>query len=286
MSAVLMYHAIFADGDTSNVDAEDLPYALSVSEFTRQLDALASKPVGLFNANSINQNCLSTEDQQASEVFDQIVITFDDGHLSNLSLAAPLLRERNLPAYFFITSDFINKRPGFLTNEELSELSDMPGVCIGSHGRTHRFFDEMSETDTAEELLSSRLKLESWTGKTVASMSFPGGRFKRQTLAQMAKHGYVQWFGSTIGLVNDRQFLPSSDLHTGETHGLRVQSDQRPINRLAIRRSTQMTEFQRMINQDNRYYRNAQRISRVKHLAQRFLGNRLYHGLYKSISAR
>lgn len=36
-------------------------------------------------------------------------ITFDDGFANNLHVAAPLLQERNLPATFYLTTDFINR---------------------------------------------------------------------------------------------------------------------------------------------------------------------------------
>ena len=43
--------------------------------------------------------------------------------------------------------------------------------------------------------------------------------------------------------------------------------------------------FVRMISPDLRWYAAAARRQRAKHLVRRMLGNRLYHGLYKSLSA-
>ncbi len=41
MTVVLMYHALYRDDDTSLIDDEDLPYAVSESAFIEQMDLLA-----------------------------------------------------------------------------------------------------------------------------------------------------------------------------------------------------------------------------------------------------
>ena len=124
MSVVLMYHALFRGSDTSAIDQEDLPYAVSEADFCAQLDLLATRQVGVYSPG------------EAPEV----VITFDDGHQSNLEIAATQLQARGLSAYFFITSGFIGRRAHFLSAAELHALAAVPGMVIGSHGVTHRFF--------------------------------------------------------------------------------------------------------------------------------------------------
>ena len=275
MSAVLMYHGIFPDANTRAIDAEDLPYAVSVSDFTHQLDELAKQKVGLYSG----------------EMIPDIVISFDDGHASNLQLAAPLLKERQLAAYFFITTDFIGKRSGFMSRDELQELSMMPGMCIGSHGMTHRFFDDMTKAEASNELLGSREELETICQSACRSISFPGGRFTQAVLQQVTAAGYTQVFGSEIGLIDAERWegkaLQQHNLEDIDDRWQLVgQRGFQPLERVAIRRNTQMPEFQRIISQDKMYFRRKKFNSRVKHLARRIIGNRLYHGLYKSIAAR
>lgn len=296
MSVVLMYHSVFPDNDHSSVDAEDLPYAVKLSDFKQQLDALAEQKTGLFT-----HDC--TPD---------VVITFDDGHASNLQLAAPLLQERQLSAYFFITSQFIGQRAHFMSADELRELSHLPGMCIGSHGMTHRFFDDMSVDESVAELTGSRLALEAICGSACRSISFPGGRFASSTLEQLAASGYQQWFGSQIGVVDANAFQGKSESITRSTNPdtlelqasvgevdsqaavqaltdrwqLCHQSSPQPLQRVAIRCSTQLDEFRRIISRDPAWFRRKHFNSQVKQITRQVLGNRLYHGLYKSISAR
>ena len=277
MSVVLMYHALFPDNDTSAIDAEDLPYAVSVSDFTRQLDLLAERRVGLFNVEEGDGRRLP-----------EVVITFDDGHASNLHLAAPLLKERNLAAYFFVTSEFIGQRSGFMSRDELRELSHIPGMCIGSHGATHRFFDDLNAEQSMDELTQSRQMLEEVCDSACVSISFPGGRYNLQTLGQLAGAGYTQWFGSDIGLVSAEQ-LAGSGSNEGRLQdrwALVAQTGQTPLARVAIKRNSQLDEFHRIIAQQTGYFRRKRLNNKLKLVARKIIGNRLYHGLYKSISAR
>ena len=272
VSVVLMYHALFEDGRSASIDAVDRPYAVSRSAFARQLDELAPGKIGLFD--------------QTRESSPEIVITFDDGHASNLAIAAPMLLERELQAYFFITTDFIGQRPGFLGETELAELSRGPGLCIGSHGVSHRFFDDMSPSEARLELEQSRDQLTALTGSACCSLSFPGGRFNQQYISLLRQAGYRQWFGSELGIADGSTFDQDDKSPIDDRWLLSRQCKDRPVDRVAIRRGTQLPEFRRIISQEPAYFRRKKQISRVKSSVRRVLGNRLYHGLYKYVSRR
>jgi len=254
MSVVLMYHSLYNGENTDRIDAEDLPYAVSTENFIAQLDRLNNKTVGI----------LGTSDT----VMPDVVITFDDGHISNFDIAMPLLAERGLSAYLFVTSDFIGQRKHFCSGEHLAKMAQ-GGMVIGSHGSTHRFFDDLSDDEAECELRQSMEQLSDQCGQPVESISYPGGRYSQRTLEISRRVGYAQLFGSDIGVVKQ------SDMNA-----------QAPIKRVAIRRGTTIEEFDRMINADAAYYAIQKSKQTAKTLVKRTLGNRLYHGLYKSISAR
>lgn len=254
MSVVLMYHGLYPGEDTSRIDAEDLPYAVSTQNFIQQLDLLQNKNVGLIN-------------DAAGELPD-VVITFDDGHISNFDLAMPLLAERGLSAYIFVTGNFVGQRPHFCHPKHLAKMVE-GGMEIGSHGMTHRFFDDLSNEQAECELRQSMQQLSEQCGQAVKSISYPGGRYNNSTLEYSRSAGYAQLFGSVVGTVKqaDVTAIP-------------------PLNRVAIRRGTTLQEFEKIINADVAYYAVAQTKHKAKTLVKRTLGNRLYHGLYKTISAR
>ena len=63
-------------------------------------------------------------------------LTFDDGHISNIDLAAPILQSRNLKARFFITAGWTGTKPSYMGWPEL-RLLHSAGHSIGAHGWTH-----------------------------------------------------------------------------------------------------------------------------------------------------
>ncbi|MFT5893281.1 MAG: peptidoglycan/xylan/chitin deacetylase (PgdA/CDA1 family), partial [bacterium] len=216
-----------------------------------------------------------------------VVITFDDGHQSNLDIAVPLLVERGLCAYFFITTGFIDSRPGFLSAGGVETLANVPDMIVGSHGVTHQFFNDLSSSAAHQELVESKIFLEKITKYPCESMSFPGGRYNSRTLELMRSAGYTQWFGSDVGMVKvSRSFDSTLAMVAAQRGTLLPMSGIQPLKRVAIRRTTQLEEFERMITPDRSYYRSHRLRSQAKKILQRTLGNRLYYGLYKSVSAR
>jgi len=250
-----MYHALHPDGDVSAVDIEDQPYAISVSTFKRHLEQIKDYKVGLLS------------DDTADDPPD-VVITFDDGHVSNHELALPLLKQYKVPAYFFVTTDFIESRAHHCRPEMLKDFTEA-GMVVGSHGVSHRFLADLSPEDAKRELVHSRATLETWLGEDVTSISYPGGRYNEQTLALTLDAGYRQVFDSRFDSIS------ATDL-----------ADKKALARVAIRRSTTDQEFQSMIARKAAYYRRVQGTQWLKQSVKRVLGNRLYHGLYKSITAR
>ena len=271
MSVVLMYHSLYEGDDTSAIDAEDLPYGVSKENFIRQLDSIVKHRSGVFAPGD-------TPD---------VVITFDDGHQSNLDIAVPLLLERDLSAYFFITTGFVDSRAGFLSSEGVAALANVPGMVVGSHGVTHQFFNDLCATAAHTELVESKAFLENITKHPCESMSFPGGRYNKRTLELLRSAGYTQWFGSDVGMVNAlKSFDSNTDQVAAADSRLLPMSGIQPLQRVAIRRTTQLNEFDRMITPDRSYYRSHIRRGQAKKILQKTLGNRLYYGLYKSVSAR
>jgi len=255
MSVVLMYHALYEDeADLQRIDPIDRPYAVSMNNFREQLDIVARMQHGVLTHDSVE--------------LPEVVLTFDDGHLSNFDRAFPLLVEREMSAYFFVTTDFIQKRSNYCEWAHLARMSDA-GMIIGGHGQSHRFFEDLTDKDAVDEFCLSKQAISEAIGQSVTTMSFPGGRYSQKNLLQAREAGYSQIFGSKFGTI--------------KRNGL---FDGAAISRLPIRIGTTAEQFKKLVTADPRLFVVEQSKTALKHTLKKTLGNKLYHGLYKSISQR
>lgn len=118
----------------------------------------------------------------------RLILTFDDGLISDFSIAFPALVGRGLKANFFITAGNVGKR-GYLTYEHLSQMADQ-GMEIGSHGLTHRYLITMRRSEALREIRESKAKLEQEIGYEVRSFAPVGGHFRQWMKEEAEAAGY------------------------------------------------------------------------------------------------
>lgn len=174
-----MYHAL---GSPALGDELGL-FSLSPALFKLQIDHLATQYPG---------QILSFEpDMMLRDDALQLAITFDDGYMDSLTVAAPQLVDRGLPFSVFVTADHVrDRRSGFLDPTSLRELATLPGVTIGAHGATHHPLTRYDDRMLQSELFGSRQYLEDVIGRPVLTMSYPHGEVDRKVRQATADAGY------------------------------------------------------------------------------------------------
>ena len=125
-----------------------------------------------------------------------VAITFDDGCETDLLNAAPLLKEANLGATFYVTLGFLGKR-GFMSPAQVRVLSDW-GFEIGCHSISHPYLTDLPLNGLYTEIVEAKTRLEQMIGRRVDHFSCPGGRWNR-AVAEVAKEaGYYSVATSRI----------------------------------------------------------------------------------------
>ena len=160
---VLMYHAI---GTPALGDKQGL-FSLSPECFRQHMALLAGWAQG---------RVVDFDEAALRGAGCRVAITFDDGYLDNLEVAAPILGELGLPFTVFVTSEFVRSgKAGFLSPIGLRALAELPGAQIGAHGANHVPLTQCDETTLRSELTSSRLYLEDVLGREVLTLAYPYG---------------------------------------------------------------------------------------------------------------
>jgi len=245
---VLMYHALEDHSHPAGaIDSGEQLYVLDVTTFKEQMEYL-------------NQNGYKT--LLLRDVVDigfipkkSVVITFDDGHESNYSLALPILLKYGFKAEFFITTGWVGTK-NHLTNIQIKELVSQ-GMGIGSHGVTHTYLNEMSPEAILNELKESQMQLRMITKIKVISFSAPGGRFSKGLVEIGKKLGFEVFCSSEFGL-----FDPSQNNNT--------------VPRYPLKNSASFNEFVKFVECNISYFMIHSLKTSLLFWAKYILGNKRY----------
>ena len=245
-----MYHAL-------SDQKSDTHYTVTLSDFRGQLRQIkdAGRPV------------LTVDEYCHKPAAGAVIITFDDGHASNLRLAAPALQEHGFKATFFMTTEWIGSRESWLTWPEVSQLAQMD-MDLGTHGHTHAFLDRVDPQFLRNELEVPLQQMRDRTGVQAKHLALPGGRFSAGMIKLATELGYRSISTSIPGLN-------------------KIKNVNYPLvlSRYPITQGTTSRTFDLMISQDRRYARQTLNTYRLKRFGKRVLGNRLYQKLWATLKA-
>jgi len=138
-----------------------------------------------------------------------VVITFDDGYVSQLEFAVPLLKKYNLKATFFIplkyvggTDDWNEVTASIMDADTLRALNPMT-VELAYHSYTHRKYNQLSPDEREADTLKAFNAASKNTLPLGPYLAYPYGKFprkdpeKRQFFQQLENHQFV--YGLRIG---------------------------------------------------------------------------------------
>lgn len=247
---ILMYHAL-SDAPTGEY------YTLTQVEFARQMSLMVE--LGLYGTSlaGLRQNKELDESRA-------VVISFDDGHISNLKIALPILKKFSFSATFFITTDRIGSSADWMSWADAGELLAQ-GMDIQAHGHTHAFLSDLSETLKYKELDEPKRLIEERLRTRCFGFSFPGGRYDARALELAYEVGYEVLCTSEPGL-NDAG-------NNGRS----------PLRRFVVHEGLGEQTFKRIVGRDSVHITRASLVYKLKRAVKRALGNRLYHKLWSAL---
>ena len=120
-------------------------------------------------------------------------------------LPAQFWKANGCQAILFVTTELVN-RHGFVDRGRLQRLPQET-FLVGSHTRTHRRLNRLSENEMRQELIGSKQFLEDATGHSIDAVSIPGGSADRRVRRIAIEVGYQYVFTSGIH-INTRAIGP------------------------------------------------------------------------------
>ncbi|TDH27250.1 polysaccharide deacetylase family protein [Segetibacter sp. 3557_3] len=118
-----------------------------------------------------------------------IMLTYDDTDIDQFEVAAPEMKKYNFKGVFFIMTVSINRRPRYMTREEIKQLSD-EGHVIASHTWNHeRVPGYKEEKDWTTQIAQPKKKIEEITGKPADYFAYPFGLWNPEAIPQLKQQG-------------------------------------------------------------------------------------------------
>jgi peptidoglycan/xylan/chitin deacetylase (PgdA/CDA1 family) len=253
-----MYHDLAPD--PSAVPAGHRPYVLTPEAFEAQMDALDRLGVrGVSLADA-----LAAEASPGGGARPFAVLTFDDGHASNATHAAPILRRRGFTATFFVTASWIGQGP-YMDWDQIRGLA-AAGMEIGTHSLTHRPPADLSPAELDHELRESRRILATGLGVPIMTGSAPTGFHNPRIGGAARAAGYRALCVSRIGLWEPR-------------------ADPYSIPRIPVKADTPLVLFERACRGDGAVLRGLRARQVVRNALKRGLGTGAYLRLRRALLA-
>lgn len=241
---VLMYHGI--QDSELEPGRFDPVYSVSLQQFTDQLDWLKHNGY---------RACTLDQTEQAANDEKLVVITFDDGDVTNFTAALPQLTERSMSAEFYITTDWIGNEYS-MTADQLRKL-DQLGMAVDSHGKTHHYLSDLDDAEMRHELEDSKQTLEEILGKKINTLALPGGRGNHRTRTLAKELGYQRLCTSVLGY---------NEMGT----------DPFKLKRIAITRQMSLDTFASLVSGEGNEMRKLKLRQFILTSLKTVLGNRLY----------
>jgi hypothetical protein len=167
-------------------------------------------------------------------------LTFDDGYHNNLSNALPILKEKGFTATCYAVSRMIGGANtwdcGVVAQKPLMSLEDLlvwrdAGMDIGSHSLTHADLNTLNAEAARDQIVQSKLEMESAFDCQVRHFCYPYGRFGDSHRLLVQEAGYISATTTRRGRV-----LPGDDLFT--------------LRRVMVARATNFVQFLLKISSD------------------------------------
>jgi len=179
---MLLYHVI--DDHPERYSVKEGPYVLSEEVFRLQMELLHAegyRTIGIEEFLLFREGRMRIPDKP-------IIISFDDGHVTNYTAAHRVLRRYGFSAIFFVTVSLVGK-PGSLAWEQVEAMLS-EGEEIGSHMLTHRPPTELGDEELRYELSESKRILEDRLGVEIKFLSSPTGYYNKAVERIAREAGY------------------------------------------------------------------------------------------------
>ena len=171
-------------------------YGVTVRAFARQLAWLSTRGFQTIDMDALVRARTGRDGLPRRPV----IITFDDGFLSCLDHAVPLLRSHGFTAVFYLVAGLMGDRSRWMAGAGVqlplmtwSQARQLAGAGFqcGVHSMTHPRLTDLPRAALQVELAEARRRAEDELGRPAVHLAYPYGAYDAAVRRAAADTGYV-----------------------------------------------------------------------------------------------
>ena len=188
---ILSYHQV--NDIDQNADT------LTVEQFDAQMKYLYESGYNVITPNEL----LDAWENDTQLPENPVIITFDDAHVDIYKNVYPILQKYRIRATFFVTTDFVNLYPNYITWDQAREMQESGWADIESHTLNQKLLTEITSRDKVwEQLYGSKQAIEWYLKKPVNFIAYPQGKYTVEAENISKEAGYRAGFMADYGLAH------------------------------------------------------------------------------------
>ena len=119
-----------------------------IANFKNQLELIKKEKIKFINPYKFNQSLVEQTNLR------KVMITIDDAFSSFYENAWPIIKDQKIPIILFVSTREVGKN-GYMTWEQIREISKENFVHVGNHSHTHEYLIDYNLNQIKEDLLKS-----------------------------------------------------------------------------------------------------------------------------------
>ncbi len=239
---VFLYHGL-ARGQDAEHQGRERKYWVPLAQFRGQLEQIRQAGYQVTRLSQVWGRAFASDQSRPP-----VVLTFDDGRISDYELALPTLLEAGAVGDFFVNTSTVS-RPGYLDWRQIAEMQ-RAGMAFHSHSHDHVDLSRLPRHQLEWQLAESRQRLEDQLSQAVLFLAVPYGLVNRRLLDVAEQVGY-------------RAVCTSRNWP--------AQPGAKTVNRVAVYRHTSEAQFRKLLAGDVLVYLARAAHQTFLYLPKRFL---------------
>ncbi len=120
---------------------------IKINDFKKHLNIIRDNNIEFLNPKNFDNEFNKISEKK------KILLTIDDAFTSFYINAWPILKEEKIPFILFVSTDTVDKK-GYMTWDEITEISQKEFVTIGNHSHSHEYLTKYKFDDFKKILIS------------------------------------------------------------------------------------------------------------------------------------